>query len=281
MSIQIIVDSCCDTTLTLRNAMQFQIAPLTVDVGNKQFLDNGELSISTLLTAMKSTKDPAASACPSPESYANLMRQSDASMVVTLSSQLSGSYNAAMVAKEMVLEEFPEKKIHVFDSQSASAGELRIALLLREWIDGGMDFDSIVTKATDFITNMKTFFVLEDLSNLVKNGRISKVAGLMGTMLNIRPIMGENGKGEIIQLDKVRGTQAAMRRLTEIVAEHLKKMQTASQTLIISHCNCPERAMELKKAFMELCPALKDVILVPTGGVSTVYANNGGVVLAV
>ncbi len=281
MSIQIIVDSCCDTTLTLRNAMQFRIAPLRVDVGNQQFLDNGELSIPTLLTAMKSTKDPAASACPSPESYAELMRQAEESMVVTLSCHLSGSYNAAMVAREMVLEEFPHKKIHVFDSQSASAGQLRIALLLREWIDGGMEFDAIVEKAEEFIAGMKTFFVLEDLSNMIKNGRISKVAGLVGTMLNIRPIMGENGKGEIIQLDKVRGTQAAMRRLTEIVAEHLKKMQQASQTMIISYCNCPERAMELKKTFLELCPALNDVILVPTGGVSTVYANDGGVILAV
>ena len=100
-------------------------------------------------------------------------------------------------------------------------------------------------------------------------------------MLSIRPIMGENGKGEIIQLDKVRGTQNAMNRLVEIVAEHLRKMQTASQTMIISYCNCSQRAMELKEAFLKRCPALQDVILVPAGGVSTVYANDGGIVLAV
>ena len=128
---------------------------------------------------------------------------------------------------------------------------------------------------------MKTYFVLDDLSNLVKNGRISKMAGMMGTMLNIRPIMGENGKGEIIQLDKVRGTQNAMNRLTEIVAEHLKSMQHASKTMVISHCNCPERASQLKESLLKACPALKEIILVPTGGVSTVYANDGGIVLAV
>ena len=281
MSIQIIVDSCCDTTPTLRNAMEFKIAPLTVSAGPSSFLDDGNLPIAALLTAMKSSKEPATSACPSPESYAELMRQSDKSIVVTLSSKLSGSYNSAVVAKNMVLEDSPEKEIYVLDSRSASAGQLRIALLLRQWIDGGVEFSELVKKAEAFLTGMKTFFVLEDLSNLVKNGRISRVAGIMGTMLSIRPIMGENGKGEIIQLDKVRGTQNAMNRLVEIVAEHLRKMQTASQTMIISYCNCSQRAMELKEAFLKRCPALQDVILVPAGGVSTVYANDGGIVLAV
>ena len=281
MEIQIIVDSCCDTTPALRRAMRFVIAPLTVSAGDASFCDDGHIEIPQLLAAMKATNQPAASACPSPESYAALMRAAEASVVVTLSSKLSGSYNAACVARDMVLEEYPEKKIHVLDSQSASAGELRQALLLRQLIDGGLSFEDVVEKAEAFADSMKTFFVLEDLSNLVKNGRISKVAGLMGTMLSIRPIMGENGKGEIIQLDKVRGTQNAMNRLVEIVSEHLKKMKPASQTLIISYCNCAQRAMDLKEAFLKACPALQDVVMVPAGGVSTVYANDGGIVLAV
>lgn len=281
MSIQIIIDSCCDVTAALRRAMRFEVASLTVRVGEQSFRDNETLSVPALLQAMKACKDPATSACPSPEEYASLMRKADQSVVVTLSSKLSGSYNAAMVARDMVLEEFPEKRIHVFDSESASAGELRIALLLRQYIDGGMEFDEIVEKVTEFIAGMKTFFVLEDLSNLVKNGRISKVAGLMGTMLSIRPIMGENGHGEIIQLDKVRGTQTAMRRLVEIVAAHTNQFPQNTLTLVLSYCNCPQRATELKEKLLAASAALKEVILVPTCGISTVYANDGGVVLAV
>lgn len=281
MSIQIIIDSCCDVTAALRRAMRFEVASLTVRVGEQSFRDNETLSVPALLQAMKACKDPATSACPSPEEYASLMRKADQSVVVTLSSKLSGSYNAAMVARDMVLEEFPEKRIHVFDSESASAGELRIALLLRQYIDGGMEFDEIVEKVTEFIAGMKTFFVLEDLSNLVKNGRISKVAGLMGTMLSIRPIMGENGHGEIIQLDKVRGTQTAMRRLVEIVAAHTNQFPQNTLTLVLSYCNCPQRAAELKEKLLAASAALKEVILVPTCGISTVYANDGGVVLAV
>lgn len=281
MEIQIIVDSCCDTTPALRRAMRFVIAPLTVSAGDASFCDDGHIEIPQLLAAMKATNQPAASACPSPESYAALMRAAEASVVVTLSSKLSGSYNAACVARDMVLEEYPEKKIHVLDSQSASAGELRQALLLRQLIDGGLSFEEVVEKAEAFADSMKTFFVLEDLSNLVKNGRISKVAGLMGTMLSIRPIMGENGHGEIIQLDKVRGTQTAMRRLVEIVAAHTNQFPQNTLTLVLSYCNCPQRAAELKEKLLAASAALKEVILVPTCGISTVYANDGGVVLAV
>lgn len=281
MSTQIIIDSCCDVTPALRRAMRFEVASLTVRVGEQSFRDDETLSVPALLQAMKACKDSATSACPSPEEYASLMRQADQSVVVTLSSKLSGSYNAAMVARDMVLEEFPEKRIHVFDSESASAGELRMALLLRQYIDGGMEFDEIVEKTTQFIAGMKTFFVLEDLSNLVKNGRISKVAGLMGTMLSIRPIMGENGHGEIIQLDKVRGTQTAMRRLVEIVAAHTSQFPQNTLTLVLSYCNCPQRAAELKEKLLAASAALREVILVPTCGISTLYANDGGVVLAV
>lgn len=281
MSIQIIIDSCCDVTPALRRALRFEVASLTVRVGEQSFRDDETLSVPALLQAMKACKDSATSACPSPEEYASLMRRADQSVVVTLSSKLSGSYNAAMVARDMVLEEFPEKRIHVFDSESASAGELRVALLLRQYIDGGMEFDEIVEKTTQFIAGMKTFFVLEDLSNLVKNGRISKVAGLMGTMLSIRPIMGENGHGEIIQLDKVRGTQTAMRRLVEIVAAHTSQFPQNTLTLVLSYCNCPQRAAELKEKLLAASAALREVILVPTCGISTLYANDGGVVLAV
>ena len=261
--------------------MRFVIAPLTVSAGDASFCDDGHIEIPQLLAAMKATNQPAASACPSPESYAALMRAAEASVVVTLSSKLSGSYNAACVARDMVLEEYPEKKIHVLDSQSASAGELRQALLLRQLIDGGLSFEEVVEKAEAFADSMKTFFVLEDLSNLVKNGRISKVAGLMGTMLSIRPIMGENGHGEIIQLDKVRGTQNALRRLVEIVNNALASHPAKSLVLVLSHCNCPDRATALRESLLAGCAALREVIVVPTGGVSTVYANDGGVVLAV
>lgn len=280
MNIQIIVDSCCDVTDALRNVLSLSLASLKITVGEHFYEDDGTIDTGVLVADMKACRTAPTTACPSPEEYAALMSRADASLVVTLSSKLSGSYNAACVGRDLALEEAPEKKIHVFDSESASAGETRIALLLRDMIDGGIGFEEIVEKATAFIANMKTHFVLEDLGNLVKNGRISRTAGFVGTMLNLRPIMGENGHGEIIPLEKVRGTANAMRRLVELVAEETDHLPAASKLLVLSHCNCQERAMQLKKAFLERCAVFKDVIVVPTGGLSTVYANDGGIVIA-
>lgn len=280
MNIQIIVDSCCDVTDALRNVLSLSLASLKITVGEHFYEDDGTIDTGVLVADMKACRTAPTTACPSPEEYAALMSRADASLVVTLSSKLSGSYNAACVGRDLALEKAPEKKIHVFDSESASAGETRIALLLRDMIDGAMGFEEIVEKTTAFIANMKTHFVLEDLGNLVKNGRISRTAGFVGTMLNLRPIMGENGHGEIIPLEKVRGTANAMRRLVELVAEETDHLPAASKLLVLSHCNCQERAMQLKKAFLERCAVFKDVIVVPTGGLSTVYANDGGIVIA-
>ena len=278
MPIQLIADSCCDVTPAMKRLLGLSIASLNITVGEEHYRDDESLNTLELIAKMKACKTPPTTACPTPEEYAALMRQERESFVITLSSKLSGSYNAACVGRQLALEENPDLRIHVFDSESAAAGETRIALFLRDLIDAGMDFDSIVEKTTAFIATMKTHFVLEDLSHLVKNGRISKAAGLLGTMLNIRPIMGENGHGEIIPLENVRGTANAMRRLVEIVAS--ETAQAAGLTLVLSYCNCLERAQELKKMFLSQCSAIKEVIMVPTNGISTVYADDGGIVVA-
>ena len=279
MNIQIIVDSCCDVTDALRNVLSLSLASLKITVGEHFYEDDGTIDTGVLVADMKACRTAPTTACPSPEEYAALMSQADASLVVTLSSKLSGSYNAACVGRDLALEEAPEKKIHVFDSESASAGETRIALLLRDMIDGAMGFEEIVEKTTAFIANMKTHFVLEDLGNLVKNGRISPPRAF-GHHAEPAPHHGGKRPRRDHPAGKVRGTANAMRRLVELVAEETDHLPAASKLLVLSHCNCQERAMQLKKAFLERCAVFKDVIVVPTGGLSTVYANDGGIVIA-
>ncbi|MDO5603046.1 MAG: DegV family protein [Oscillospiraceae bacterium] len=279
MSIEIFADSCCDCTPAMRNILGLTTIPLVLRVpGTGEYIDNDALDTQRLVEEMKLCKEATGTACPSPEAYAALMREADACFVVTLSSKLSGSYGAAMTGRELALEEYPDKKICVVDSESASAGELRLVIALREWIDEGLVFEEIEARVTELVARMKTLFVLEDLGNLVKNGRISKAAGLLGGMLGLRPIMGENGHGEIICLEKVRGTAKSMTRLVEYVQDFTKGCKNL--TLVLSYCNCMERAQELKKMIADKCAAIAEIILVPTRGVSTVYANNGGVVLA-
>ncbi|MEG0909991.1 MAG: DegV family protein [Ruthenibacterium sp.] len=280
MDIQIIADTSCDLTPALANVLRVSLVSFKLSIGADTFIDDASLDVKQLIATMKAYKGAAATACPSPDDFATYMRKAKESVVVTISSHLSGCYNSAMVARDMVLEEDPTHKIHVFDSESASAGETRVALLLRDMIDADLPFEEIVTRGTAFIATMRTRFVLEDLGNLIKNGRISKAAGLLGTMLNLRPIMSEDGHGEIICLEKVRGTQNSMRRLVEIVAETTQTLAKGSTTMVLSYCNCVERATELKKDILAKCTAFDKIIMVPTAGLSTVYANDGGVILA-
>ena len=278
MKTKIVVDS--SSNLYTLSGVDFACVPLKIVTDDGEYLDTAELDAVGMAQTLRSYKGKTGTSCPNVADWLAAYEGAEEVFVVTITGTLSGSYNAACVGREMVLERSPEKKIHIFDSESASAGETLIALMLRDRIDGGHSFEDIVAEMTAFIARMKTRFVLEDLSNLVKNGRISKVAGLLSGMLSLRPIMGDDGHGSIAAIEKVRGTQNAMRRLVELIAEGTREAAASSLTMVLSYCNCPERAMMLKKEFLEKCAALREVILVPTSGLSTVYAYDGGIVLA-
>lgn len=281
MKTQIIADSCCDTTEELRREIGMDFAPLKVQVaGGPQYTDTPAMDTRRFLKEMKASKMAASSACPAVEEYAEHMRRYEQCMVVTLSNKLSGSYNSARVARELVLEESPEKKIHILDSESASAGELRLALYLKERINAGDSFEDLVDKGTAFAARMRTLFVLEDLGNLVKNGRLNKVSGLVASVLSLCPIMSDDGQGDIKMLSKARGMRQALSKLVDIIREETVLTLPKSLTLVIAYCNCPDRAAVLKADILEKCPAVEKILLVPTGGVSTVYANDGGIVVA-
>lgn len=280
MSIGIITDSCCDLTPELRAKLSADLIPLKITVGDKTFVDDSSIDLVGLRTAIRQSKTAATTACPAPEEYAAAMRQYDQCVVITISAKLSGSHNAASVGRDLVLEEFPDKKIHVFDSRSASSGEVQIALEAYELAQQGMGFDELVRRMEERIPKMRTLFVLEDLSTLMKNGRLNKVVGTVATLLSLRPIMSENGAGEIVMLDKVRGTQKALERLAELVAEHTLGCAAQSVRLVLSHCNNPERGESLRTLLLGRCPALREVLLLSTQGLSTVYANEGGVIAA-
>lgn len=280
MKIGIITDSCCDLTPEMRGQMSADLIPLKITVGTSTFVDDKNIDLAGLRTAIHQCKTAATTACPAPEEYAEAMRKYDGCVVITLSAKLSGSYNSAEVARKIVLEEYPDKKIHIVDSRSASSGEVQIAMHADELIRQGVDFDEIVQQVEAKINKMHTLFILEDLSTLMKNGRLGKVVGTVATLLSLRPIMSENGHGEIVMLDKVRGTQKALVRMTELVADYTKGCAEKSVRLVLSHCNCVERGEELREMLIGSCPALYDVMLVATNGLSTVYANEGGVIAA-
>ena len=281
MAIKLLADSCLDTTPQLREQLDIDLVPLFIyPREGVEFIDDLNLDVKALLSEMSASREATRTACPSVEEYARRMAQYDECIVITLSSKLSGSYNAARLARDMVVAEHPEKKVYVVDSESAASGELRIALFIDELRGVGADFDTVVTKVSGFVRSMRTLFVLEDLSNLVKNGRMSKVKGLAASVLSLHPVLSDDGAGEIKQLSVVRGIKNALSRLVDIIAELTVGESNKSRLVTVSYCNCPQRAEDLKYDILTRCHAIREVILAPTAGISTVYANNGGVVVA-
>ncbi len=280
MKIGIIGDSSCDLTQEMKARMNARIASLKVTVEGKEFVDDETLNLQEELDAIRASKQAASSACPSPEEFATLMKEFDACFVITLSSNLSGSYNAAEVAKDMVLEECPEKKIHVVDSLSASAAQVADALFIEDMINDGKTFEEIADAVETYKKNMRTVFVLENLETFVKNGRLGKVAGLLATTFSIRPILCDDGNGEIVMHDKVRGTKQALVKMVEYIAEITKDEIAKTKRMVISHCNAPERAEEVKNMILDTCAAIAEIIIVSTHGLSSVYANEGGIIVS-
>ena len=176
------------------------------------------------------------------------------------------------------MEEYPEKKIHIFNSRSASVGETLIALKVTECEEKGMSFEETVEAVERYIDIQNTFFVLENLDTLRKNGRLSKVKALVATALKIKPVMGATEEGNICQLDQARGINKALVKMVDYIVEKTKN--SGNKILAIAHCNCPKRAEILKNAIMERMD-LREILILDTAGVSSMYANDGGVIVVV
>ena len=277
MNYKIVVDSCCDLTEELKADSHFQIIPLTLQVGDIQITDDETFNQKSYLKLIKESEECPKTACPSPEAFMNAYDcDADAVFVVTLSQHLSGSYNSAVLGRSLYLEEKGEKHIAVFSSDSASVGEVVLALKIRELCEAGKSFDEVVKEVSDYRDNLNTYFVLETLDFLRKNGRLTGIQAVVASVLNIKPVMGAD-KGTIIKLDQARGIDKALRKMAQWVAK--QAVDPGHKTLAIAHTNCPDRARKVKEIICSLID-VKDVYVVNTAGVSSTYAGDGGVIIA-
>ena len=278
MENKIIVDSCFDFNEKIRKLNIFETVPLKILVDDEEFVDKN-LSIKKLLTKMKNSTRAIKTSCPSPNDFLQAYKKNTTSFVITLSKELSGSFNSAMTAAKLLKESYPDKFVHVFNSKSASIGETLIGLKIKQLIEQKQNISNleIIDKTNEYISKMKTFFILESLDNLVKNGRMSKVKAHLASILHIYPIMGATDTGEIMLVEKMRGNKKAFNRLVDIIGENAIDFE--NRILGIAHCNALEKAEKLKRD-VEAKYKFKDVIIVNTRGISTVYANDGGIVIA-
>lgn len=279
MSYKIAIDSCGELLDEWKNDERIESIPLTLTVGGENIIDDATFDQKDFLKKVADCPECPKSACPSPERYMKAYEcEAEHIYAVTLSAELSGSYNSAILGKNLLLEERPEKKVHVFNSKSASGGQSLIAMKIIECEEKGLSFGEVVSEVEKYIEEMSTFFVLENLETLRKNGRLSRVKALVASALKIKPVMGSTPEGTICQLDQARGMNKAIVKMVDHIGE--KGINIPEKTVAITHCNCPERAKMLEEAIREKLNPAK-IVVMDTAGVSSMYANDGGVIVAV
>lgn len=278
MSFHIVADSCCELTADMKKRGNIEIAPLTLEVGGESILDDETFDQKYFLKRVAECPECPKSACPSPDYFRkSFLNGAERCYAVTLSAQLSGSYNSAVLGANLAQEENEDLKIHVFNSRSASIGETLIVKKIVECEEAGMSFERVVETVELYISTQNTYFVLENLETLRKNGRLSKTKALVASALKIKPVMGATSEGDIVQLDQARGINKALMKMVDAIVNDAQHVE--NKTLAISHCNCPERAEMVKEALLERI-AVQDVFVLDTQGVSSMYANDGGIIIA-
>lgn len=272
MKYQILVDSSADflESKFLNSNIRFKSIPLTICVGEREFVDNEELDTHEMLSCVHAYKGKTSSACPSPQSFLDEFDKAEFTFVVTITQKLSGSYNSAVVAKNSYSK--PEN-VCVIDSKATSGTMILVVEELVRQIEGGKSFEEICKNIMTFRDSKTLFFVLQKFDNLVANGRMSHVAGFIANALFIRPIC-RAVDGEIKIALKLMGPKNAFQKLVKMTNEECKD-KTAK--IVISHCEDEQNALFVKNE-LEKCGFL-NIQIVPTRGLTSYYALEKGMIL--
>ncbi|MCI8420209.1 MAG: DegV family protein [Oscillospiraceae bacterium] len=276
MTYRVFGDSCTDVPEELAGDPHFVKVALTIHVGPDTIVDDESFDQQNLLKKMRAWPDAPKTACPSPDQYMSRFLDHGDNYIVTLSGALSGSYNAAMQARAIYREEGGTGNVHVFNSRSASAGQGQIALLIRELAGAGRTFQQVVEAVEAYISRMQTMFVLENLDNLRKNGRLTRMQALVTGALRVKLLCGATREGEIEKLGQGLSVKQTLARMVSRIAANTDH---TGRRLVIAHCNCQERAEYVRDLVRQRCQ-FGEILVVPTSGIATVYADDGGIVVA-
>jgi len=276
----IVSDSSCDLLMSAfqSDLVRFETVPLRIQVGDQEYVDNDELVIPELLAAMDAEKSASSTACPSPAAFARAFEAGDCTVCFTISSNLSGTYNAAVLGREMVLEEHPEKKICIIDSRSTAGAMVLLIRKAKELIeaDPQRDFDELCDQLRQYQAAQRTCFTLENYDNLIKNGRMRPLVGTLLHSLGIHVIAIATPQGTIQVVDKARGETKTYKALVS----QLKSMKDCTGAeVIIAHCENPTGATKLKQQLMADLP-VKSVELVSCRGLTSFYAMEKGLIVS-
>lgn len=272
MKIKIVTDSA--SNMMALEGIDFESAPLKISTKERDYVDDANIDIEEMANYMKSYKGKSGTACPGVGDWLNAFEGYDIVYCVTIISKLSGSYNAAMTAKQQYEEENPGKKVFVLDSYSAGP-EMKLHLMkIRDLVLEGKDFDTICKEIQTYKEEHTSLvFCLESMNNLANNGRVSPAVAKIATMLGIR-VIGDVSEEGLHPTDKVRGEKKAV----ACNFSNMKRLGYKGGKLLIDHCYNEKAANALKDVVLAEFPNA-EVIIDRTRGLCTFYAEKGGLMI--
>lgn len=272
--IRIIADSSCD--LPQASEHNFYIAPLTIQTEHKVYPDDETLDVAAMLMDLAAYTGRTTTACPNIGAWMNCMEGADEIFVITITSHLSGSYNAAVAAKELYLQNNPTAKISVIDSLSTGP-EMRLLIeKIQELEKQGLPFEDIDRQVRSYMEKTRLFFSLQSLHNLAVNGRVNKIAAAAVGVLGIRIVATASEQGEIEPISKSRGDKRA-------IAEMMTQLRQAGfdgGKVRISHVQDHGLAMQYAEAIRNAFPG-SDILLRSSTALCSFYAEKSGILIGV
>jgi len=249
--IQIITDTGSDLPKQLLEDYNISMLPLVVQLNNEEYLDRSNIEPKQLYTHMKDGAVPKTAQVPPvliKETLSSFARNGKKALYITLSSGLSGTYQTAVLMKNEVLEEYPDAQIEIFDSQAASLGYGLMVYEAAKEAKEGKSLNEILQTLEHFRNHLELIFTVDDLEYLLRGGRVSKTAAVMGTLLKIKPVL-QMKEGKLFPLEKLRGKKKVLGRMIELMKERGKSLQDI--TIGISHADDTETAQALKELIIE------------------------------
>lgn len=276
MTWKIVTDSGCDlrSLESQSKELQFERVPLTLQIGTEIFRDDDGLDIDNMMAMMYQSSKAATSSCPSPDAFLQAYKGVDNVIAVTITGTLSGSHNSARLAKNDLLEDYPNANIHVIDSLSASGEVDLIVLELERLINLGLSFEEVVERITAYQEKTRLIFVLAKVDNLVKNGRLNKLVGKVVGLLNIRMVGQASQEGTLELLQKARGQKKAVSALVE----EIQKAGYKGGKVYIAHANNPKICEQISEKIKAIYP---DAVIQTgiTSGLCSFYAEDEGILM--
>lgn len=274
MTFKLLTDSTADLDENWATAHDVEILGLTIQLDGEIYETVGpnRLTSEKLLESMKNGGKPTTSQVnvgQFEESFRRHAQNGDAVLYLAFSSVLSGTYQSSMIARDLVLEEFPDATIEIVDTLAAAGGEGYLSVLAAAARDEGKTLEETKAMIIDILPRLRTYFLVDDLYHLMRGGRLSKTSAIMGSLANIKPLLWLDATGKLVPLAKIRGRKKA---LNEVVSQATKSI--AHRTAVVAYANGLEGAESLKEALLEH-DMIDEVLIMPLGPVISAHVGPG------